>query len=102
LCTLADRFEPRSTEGVALGRDDSANSTPTTPEALKFMKTKALLLAAIALCSTMSALHAASEVTVAAGATKGGKLSGTNPKVFKATKRTCDGECEGDREDSER
>ena len=50
------------------------------------MKTKALLLAAMALCYPLSGLHAASEVTIGTGATKGGKFSGANPKIFKPTK----------------
>jgi hypothetical protein len=89
--TFVHRWPPSSElwclDGVALEREDSAqNYTPTTPEVLKSMNTKALLLAAFALCCPLSTMQGASEVNVATGVTKGGKFAGANPKVFKPTK----------------
>ena len=46
---------------------------------------KALLLS-LALLNLVPALEGASDVSVLAGLSKGGKFSGTNPKVFKAKK----------------
>jgi hypothetical protein len=51
----------------------------------KPMIRKALLLS-LALLNLVPALEGASDVSVLAGLSKGGKFSGTNPKVFQAKK----------------